>query len=153
MQARYTYHAQTHIRTVWLLSAELYPTSVRSTGFGLLGAAGRAASLLCTYASGVLLEIALWAPLAMSAALLAGVPADLPLMPHALSAYRTNGLDGRTCVLSIRHQWARREGVHCQHMACIFSIWHQLARQVGIHCQHYGICGLGRWSCSVQVLG
>jgi hypothetical protein len=51
--------------------AELYPTSVRSTGFGLLAACGRISSFLSTLAAGALLEVKVWAPLVMAAGLLA----------------------------------------------------------------------------------
>ncbi|GIL82870.1 hypothetical protein Vretimale_8369 [Volvox reticuliferus] len=54
-----------------MISAELYPTSLRSSGFGLLNAVGRVASFTTTYAAGTLLEMALWAPLLMAAVLLA----------------------------------------------------------------------------------
>ncbi|KAG1670420.1 hypothetical protein FOA52_010155 [Chlamydomonas sp. UWO 241] len=68
------------------ISAELYPTSVRSTGFGLLGATGRLSSLVCTYAAGELLDVALWAPLVFAAVLLAGGSACMMRLPEPAGA-------------------------------------------------------------------
>lgn len=44
-----------------VVSAELYPTVVRSSGMGLLGTAGRLASLAFTYLSGERRGRGLWA--------------------------------------------------------------------------------------------
>ncbi|KXZ54800.1 hypothetical protein GPECTOR_4g871 [Gonium pectorale] len=65
-----------------MISAELYPTSLRSSGFGFLNALGRVSSFATTYAAGALLERALWAPLALAAALLAAGSAAMLSLPE-----------------------------------------------------------------------
>ncbi|EFJ41242.1 hypothetical protein VOLCADRAFT_68484, partial [Volvox carteri f. nagariensis] len=65
-----------------MISAELYPTSLRSSGFGLLNAVGRVSSFVTTYAAGALLEAALWAPLLVAAVLLAAGSAAMLKLPE-----------------------------------------------------------------------
>eukprot|EP00198_Chlamydomonas_reinhardtii_P010788 XP_001700125.1 predicted protein [Chlamydomonas reinhardtii] len=65
-----------------MISAELYPTSLRSSGFGLLNAVGRVSSFVTTYAAGALLDLALWAPLVVAAALLAAGSAAMLSLPE-----------------------------------------------------------------------
>lgn len=65
-----------------MISAELYPTSIRATGFGLLAGCGRVSSFLTTLAAGALLEVKLWAPLVMAAALLAAGSIAMMSLPE-----------------------------------------------------------------------
>ncbi|GLC41648.1 hypothetical protein PLESTB_000693100 [Pleodorina starrii] len=65
-----------------MISAELYPTSLRSSGFGLLNALGRVSSFATTYAAGALLQSALWAPLLLAAVLLAAGSAAMLHLPE-----------------------------------------------------------------------
>ncbi|GAX81918.1 hypothetical protein CEUSTIGMA_g9346.t1 [Chlamydomonas eustigma] len=64
------------------ISAELYPTTLRTTGFGLLGATGRISSLVTTYAAGALLAWKLWAPLVLAAGLLAAGSFAMMMLPE-----------------------------------------------------------------------
>ncbi|KAG2434782.1 hypothetical protein HXX76_007667 [Chlamydomonas incerta] len=65
-----------------MISAELYPTSLRASGFGLLNAVGRVSSFVTTYAAGALLDVALWAPLVVAAALLAAGSVAMLSLPE-----------------------------------------------------------------------
>ncbi|GFR50358.1 hypothetical protein Agub_g12568, partial [Astrephomene gubernaculifera] len=66
-----------------MISAELYPTSLRSSGFGLLNALGRLSSFATTYAAGALMEgAASWAPLLLAAVLLAAGSAAMLSLPE-----------------------------------------------------------------------
>ncbi|KAG2490792.1 hypothetical protein HYH03_010714 [Edaphochlamys debaryana] len=65
-----------------MISAELYPTSLRASGFGFLNALGRVSSFLTTYAAGALLDVALWAPLAVAAVMLAAGSAAMLSLPE-----------------------------------------------------------------------
>ncbi|KAG2434884.1 hypothetical protein HYH02_012084 [Chlamydomonas schloesseri] len=65
-----------------MISAELYPTSLRSSGFGLLNAVGRVSSFVTTYAAGALLDVALWAPLVVAAVLLAAGSGAMLSLPE-----------------------------------------------------------------------
>lgn len=55
---------------------------VRSSGFGLLNSIGRLSSVATTLAAGWLLELAVWAPLVLAAALLAAGSVAMMLLPE-----------------------------------------------------------------------
>lgn len=59
---------------------------MRSSGFGLLNATGRLSSLVTTYVTGALLEVAVWAPLLMAAVLLAIGSAAMLVLPEPAGA-------------------------------------------------------------------
>lgn len=64
------------LNTTPFLSAELLPTSLRTTGLGLFSACGRIGSILSQYSNGALLPIRAWAPVCIgSGAMLVGAAA------------------------------------------------------------------------------
>lgn len=65
-----------------MISSELFPTTLRSSGFGVLQAIGRVASFATTYAAGALIEVQLWAPLVMAAVLLGAGSGAMMLLPE-----------------------------------------------------------------------
>jgi MFS family permease len=64
------------------LLAECYPTSVRASAVGLLGAAGRLASFAATALAGTLTEVSLALPLLVAAGLLAAGSAAMLRLPE-----------------------------------------------------------------------
>eukprot|EP00879_Flechtneria_rotunda_P009853 GHRR01010305.1.p1 GENE.GHRR01010305.1~~GHRR01010305.1.p1 ORF type:complete len:541 (+),score=182.46 GHRR01010305.1:268-1890(+) len=65
-----------------LLSAELFPTEVRSTAMGLLGATGRLAAFTTTLLAGALMGFRLWAPLIVAAGMLAAGSMAMLMLPE-----------------------------------------------------------------------
>ncbi|MEW5319852.1 MAG: hypothetical protein WDW38_010974 [Sanguina aurantia] len=76
-----------------MISAELYPTPVRTSGFGLLNSIGRLSSIGTTFAAGALLDVALWAPLALAAVLLAVGSVAMMLLPESAGQPLEDSMD------------------------------------------------------------